>query len=248
MMNKGLVQTYAALLALTIGALFLIQQLDISYPLNIRTSSGSSELSVVGEGKIEAVPDTATITVGISVSNVTTVQEAQTRITEINNKIISSLSGLGIAKSDIKTSNYSIYPYYSPDAQAKTTGYNGNVSITITTHSAEKVPNIITQATAAGANEVQGVNFSIDNPDALREKAREEAIDNAKEQAQKLAKQLDIRLGKITNVVEANGGAEVLPYYQRMALPEIGGGRAEAQVEPGSQTITSVVTLYFEKK
>ena len=243
-MNKSLVQTYAALLVLTVGALLIVQQLDISYPLDVRTSSRSSELSVVGEGKIDAVPDTATITVGISVTNIPTVQEAQSKINDINNRIIATLGALDIAKSDIKTSNYSIYPYYSSDPQARVTGYNGNVSITIQTHKMDKVSEVITQATAAGANEVQGVSFSIDNPDALREKAREEAIGNAKDQAQKLAKQLGIRLGKITNIVESNNGGNIVPYYEKAALPIGGGG---PQVEPGSQTITSMVTLYFEK-
>jgi len=245
-MDKKLVRTYAALVFITLIGLLLIKELDITYPLDVRTSPRSSELSVVGEGKIEAIPDTATITVGITATNIATVAEAQARINEINNKIIASMKEINVPKADIKTSNYSIYPSYSNDSQPKIAGYSGNVSVTIKTTQTEKVSDIVTRATASGANEVHGIDFSIDNPDKLREQAREEAIKNAKEQAQKLAKQLGIKLGKITNIIEADQGG-IIPYYQKSIASEgLGGGGP--QVEPGSQTITSTVTLFFEKR
>ena len=244
-MDKKLVQTYAALVAITIIGLLLIKELNISYPLDVRTSPRSSELSVVGEGKIEAVPDTASVTVGISVNNVVTVAEAESRINEVNNKIIASMDEIGIKKTDIKTSNYSIYPSYSPESQDKISSYSGNVSVTIQTSQIDKVSDIVTRSTAAGANQVNGVNFSIESPDKLREQAREEAIENAKEQAQKLAKQLGIRLGKVTNIIEVDNGG-IVPYYQK-AMSADSREVSEPQFEPGSQTITSTVTLYFEK-
>ena len=143
-MDKKLVQTYAALVAITIIGLLLIKELNISYPLDVRTSPRSSELSVVGEGKIEAVPDTASVTVGISVNNVATVAEAESRINEVNNKIITSMDEIGIKKTDIKTSNYSIYPSYSPESQDKISSYSGNVSVTIQTSQIDKVSDIVT--------------------------------------------------------------------------------------------------------
>ncbi len=72
------------------------------------------------------------------------------------------------------------------------------------------------------------------------------------QQAQKLAKTLGIKLGKIVNVVESTPGYVSPNYASKMALSSAGGlgGAADssAQFEPGSQTISSVVTLYFEKK
>jgi uncharacterized protein YggE len=245
-MNKKLIQTYAALVAITIAGLLLVKELDITYPLDVRTSPRSSELSVVGEGKVEAVPDTATVTVGITATNVASVAEAQTKITDVNNKIVATMKEIGIPDTDVKTSNYSIYPSYSSDPQPKITGYSGNVSVTIKTKQIEKVSDIVSRATVAGANEVHGIDFSIDNPDSLREQAREEAIKNAKEQAEKLAKQLGIRLGKVTNIVEADQGG-VLPMYQKLDVAEAYGGGGP-QIQPGSQTIRTVVTLYFEKR
>lgn len=226
---------------------WLIKVFDISYPLTITTQTKTSELSVVGEGKVEVVPDTAYIDVGILVENEPTVKKAQEKIDLINNKIIKTLEKLNISKKDIKTSNYSIYPNYKYENNINTiSGYNGNVTVTIKAKNIEVVPQIISKSTEAGANQVQGVRFTIDKPEIYREQARKKAIENAKDQAKKLAKDLNIRLGKITNVVESNS-SQPMPFYAKTMADGLGGGGGP-EIEPGSQTITSVVTLYFEKR
>lgn len=229
--------------------LFLIKFFDISYPLTITTTTKSTELSVVGEGKIDVVPDTAYVDVGITVDNVTTVIEAQNKINETNNKIITAMKKLGINKNDIKTSNYSIYPNYIYEGSRNTiNGYNGNVTIAIKVKNINQTTNVITEATKAGANQVQGTRFVIDKPENYRVKVRELAIANAKDQAQKLANSLGIKLGKISNIVELSPSNDIIqPLYSGKAMSEGIGGVAP-QIEPGSQTLTSVVTLYFEKK
>lgn len=226
--------------------LALIKVLDISYPLTIVSTTRSSELAVVGEGKIEAAPDMAYVDVGITVDNVPAVSNAQKAIDKTNNEIIGNMSKLGIKKDSIKTSNYSIYPNYSNGNTNSISGYNGNVTINIKTKNISQISKIVEGATEAGANQIQGIRFSIDKPESYREQAREEAIKNAKEQADKLAKKLGIKLGKIVNIVESNSGSPV-PVYQDYALKGAGGAES-ATFEPGSQTIVSTVTLYFEKR
>ena len=60
-------------------------------------------------------------------------------------------------------------------------------------------------------------------------------------------KNLGIRLGKITNIVESTPDSGFIPYSLK-ALPMGGGGGNSATMEPGTQTVTSTVTLYFEKR
>jgi hypothetical protein len=228
--------------------LFLIKAFDISYPLTIVNTTRTSELSVIGEGKVEATPDMAYVEAGITINNAQTVDEAQKTINKVNNEIIKSMKSLGINKEDIKTSNYSIYPNYSyENGVNKIAGYNGNVTITIKTKKLTQVSKIIEDSTKAGANQIQGVRFTIDKPENYREKAREEAIKNAKEQAQKLANKLGIKLGKVVNIVESTPDT-IQPLYRSAAMGLGGTESNSATIEPGSQTITSTVTLYFEKK
>lgn len=228
--------------------LFFIKAFDISYPLTIVNTTRTSELAVIGEGKVEATPDMAYVEAGITINNVPTVDEAQKTINKVNNEIIKSMKSLGINKEDIKTANYSIYPSYEYDGRAnKISGYNGNVTITIKTKKLTLVSKIIESATKAGANQIQGVRFTIDKPETYREKAREEAIKNARQQAQKLANKLGIKLGKVVNIIESTPDT-VQPLYRSAAIGLGGAEDSSASIEPGSQTITSTVTLYFEKR
>jgi len=230
--------------------LVLLKVLNISYPVMVTNTSTSTELSVVGEGKVEVVPDTAKVDVGISVQKVATVDAAQTEMDEINNAIIAAMQELGIDKKNIQTSNYSIYPSYDYSSGTEVAnGYNGNVSVSIKTTNIEQVSQVIEAATAAGANQVQGTSFQVEDPAKYREQARNMAIENAKAQAQQLADSLGIKLGKVVNIVEysPSSGSPVMPMYAASEARGLGGGGGP-DIQPGSQEITSVVTLYFEKR
>lgn len=231
-----------------LGALVLIKVFNISYPISVTTATKSSELAVTGEGKVEVVPNIAYIDVGITVENAPTVDEAQKQINTVNNRIIKALGALGVKNENIKTSNYSIYPNYEPveTEEAKATGYSGNTTVTIKLNQTKLVERVLDAAVAAGANQVQGVRFEVDKPETLREKARDKAIANAKEQAEKIAKSLRLRLGRVVNIVETTP-QQPIPFENR-ALQGFGGADiSTTNIEAGTQTITSVVTLYFEK-
>lgn len=249
MENRNFLGNFIAVIFFSLLALYLVKVFDISYPLTLVTSSKSSEMAVVGEGKVEVTPDTAYIDAGITVDKASSVDEAQKKINEINNKIISSLKVIGIEKADIKTSNYSINPnYIYKNNENRIDGYNGNVTIEIKVRDPQMASKVIETVVTAGANQIQGSRFVVDKPELYREEARNAAIKNAKDQAEKMAKNLGIKLGKITNIVESQPDQSV--YYKTMMVEGIGagGGGAPAQIEPGLQTVTSVVTLYFEKK
>lgn len=248
MLSSKYLKDSVVILFVILAGLFLIKIFDISYPITIVTTTKSSELSVIGEGKVDVIPDTAHIDAGISVTNGSTPVEVQQSIDTVNNKIIAALQKLGIRKEDVTTSNYSINPNYEFVAnQNRVVGYNGNVNISIKVKNVQMVSPIIQEVTKAGANQIQGARFTVDNPEKYRELARTMAIKNAKTQAQKLAKTLGIRLGKITNIIESSPSQGPIVYP--MAKFEAGiGGAGGPQIEPGSQTISSVVTLFFEKK
>jgi len=233
------------LFALSLVFLWLIKFFDISYPISVTTRTVSGELAVVGEGKVDVIPDTASVQAGIVVSDAATVQEAEQKINEINNKIVAALKKLGIDKKDIKTTNYSITPTYNYESgRNDITGYHGNATLSIKVRKIENLPQVITAATSAGANQVYNTEYLVDDPAKYREEARNKAIENAKDQAKKLSGELGIKLGKVVNIVESTPGPDrIVPLLRS----EAGVGGAP-DLQPGSQTITSVVTLYFEKR
>lgn len=245
--NERIVKTYASILFLTVIALIAIKVLNISYPLTVTTTTKSTELAVVGEGKVDVTPDTAYVDVGIQISNAKSVADAQKTIDSTNNKIVEAMEKLGVKKENIKTTNYSINPDYSYEGgKSRITGYSGNVIISIKTTKINLVSHIIEKAAASGANLVQGARFEVNKPEAYREEARKKAIDSARKQAKKLATDLGIKLGRVINIVESSPQDPYPPlvYMEKMAVNGGGG----PSIEPGTQTISSTVTLYFEKR
>ncbi len=236
------------LLALIVFTLWVINALGISYPIDVTTKQASGELAVIGEGKVDVVPDTAQVNVGIIVSNATTVETAQNQINQTNNSIVAAMEALGISDEDVSTSNYSINSDYNYESGTnEITGYSGNASLSIKVRNLDILPQLIEQSTANGANQILGTSFVIDKPEDYREQARNAAIENAQQQAKELADRLGIKLGKVTNIVESSGNDYPMPMYDRaLSVEAMGGGSANLQ--PGSQTITSTVTLYFDKR
>ena len=244
------ISSYFIIFILACGLVVFIKAINFTIPLAITTTTRTTEMAVVGERKVEAVPDIFYVSAGITVNNVSTSEEAQKQITEINNKIILALKDLNIQKDNIKTSNYSINPNNKyENGEYKISGYNGNASLEIKVRDKDMTSKAIAAVTNTGANNVRVSRATVEKPEKYREQARSKAITNAKEQAEKLSSELGISLGRVVNMVESTPG-NYSPRYDSvsLSLPRSGGGAIEPDIEPGSQTITSTVTLYFEKK
>ncbi|MCX6068452.1 MAG: SIMPL domain-containing protein, partial [Chloroflexi bacterium] len=225
--NKSFLFDFFIIIGTVVFSLFVIKTLNISYPVSIVTTTKTAEstqLIVSGEGRMEVTPDTAYIDAGISAKEAT-VQAAQEKISQVNNNILTALAGLGVKKADIKTTNYSVQPntaYINHDTQV--TGYNGTATVTIKTKDPQLASSIIDAVVKAGANEITGTRFIVENPDIYREKARNMAIENAKSQAANMAKNLGFKLGKVENIVESGNGVQPLMMAKYDAMPVTGGG------------------------
>ncbi len=129
-------------------------------------------------------------------------------------------------------------------------GYEVNQTITIKVRDTEKVGDLVTKVGAAGASNISGIEFTIDDREKYVSEAREEAISEAKEKAKKLAKQLGVRLGKIMYFNENGNGPN---YYgegfggaKEMSISSSLPARAELPI--GENKITSSITITYEIK
>jgi uncharacterized protein YggE len=223
-----------------------------SLAVNQVTTNKMSTFDVTGETKIDTIPDQAEISLGITV-NETTVKAAQDKANSVINTINEQLGQMGIEKADIKTQNYSLYPNmdYQPGSGQRITGYSVNANLVITVSDFAKVNQAIDMATAAGANQIGGITFSLSDEKLAEteEQARREAINNAQEKAKELASLAGMRLGKIVNVYESPNPTD-MTYARPMAVDamfkEGSGGGAPTNVEPGSTSYSYTVTLSYE--
>lgn len=211
-------------------------------------------ISVSGQGEAVAIPDIATFTFTV-VNEAATVNSAQTAVSEKVSEALTSLKESGISEKDIKTQSYNISPRYEyPNIQCITypcpsgtrvlRGYEVSQSILVKIRDTEKAGDIIDSIGDMQISQVSGLNFAVDDMESVRAKAREEAIKEAKEKAQKLAKDLDVRLVKITGFYER----EPSPYYDGRTFG-LGGAEsapAKAQIPVGEDEVTSQITIVYE--
>jgi len=220
----------------------------------------SNTVTVSGEGEIFAVPDIATFSFSV-VAQKPTVDEAQKVAGETINKAIAYLKGKGVEEKDIRTENYSAYPRYEyqqapsqpctlygcPPGKQVLTGYEVNQTISVKVRNTKIAGELLTGVGEFGVTNISGLQFTIDDEDALMAQARSKAIADAKAKAEALAEDLDVRLVRIVNFSES-GGPYPIYYAKGLEVTDgRGGGTAvPPEIPTGENKITSNVTITYE--
>lgn len=216
-------------------------------------------ITVSGKGEILAIPDIATITFSV-VEQAMTVSEAQDKATAKMNKALDTLKGLGVEEKDVKTTDYSAYPRYEylsqvctmyscpPSGSQKLIGYEVRQSIMVKIRNIADAGKILGNIGETGVSDISGLNFTVDDYDAKVREARKSAIDDAKEQAKQLAKDLGVKLDDIVSFNES--GNYPMPMYavKDMAMGMGGASESSPQLPVGESKITSNVTIVYEIK
>ncbi len=219
-----------------------------SYQYIGKPTAERDTIAISGQGKVTGIPDIATIDVGL-LTEKSDVKSAQKENTDKMNRLIANLKSLGVDSKDIQTSYYNIYPQYDwPNGKQVLRGYQVSQGVSVKIRNLTKIGDILAAAGEGGANQVSGLSFNIDDPEALRQEARIKALENAKEKAEALARVAGVDLGKIVSFSEY---AET-PYSSYKALDGLGyGGGGEAAtptVESGSMDVIINVTVSYEIK
>jgi uncharacterized protein len=192
-------------------------------------------LTVVGHGSVSATPDIATINVGIE-TRASTAAEASRRNNERMNAIVARLQELGIAEKDMQTSRYSLNLERSKPAGQESARLRYHVSnaLWIKIRDLSRVSATLDALTAAGANQVWGVFFGIDDPAPLKAQARARAVEDARACAEDLARLAGVQLGPVLAVSEIAGARPAEPYGTSFAMlrleqagPHISAGETE---------------------
>ena len=203
------------------------------------------EITVSGEGRTFAVPDIALIQLGV-VTEGSKIGDVVKENTEKMNNILKEIKTLGIEEKDIKTTTYNLAPRYewTEDGKRIFKGYTLTQQINVKIRNFEKIGDVLEKSTEKGANLVGDLQFSIDEPEKVRQEVRKEAIEKAKEKAGQIATDSGLKLVKLVNVYE--------DYYPRTysdtlykSLEATGGGEIAAppEIQPGEQEVT--VTIYL---
>ena len=200
---------------------------------------------VVGEGSVTVAPDYARIRSGVS-TNAKTVKEASDANAKLMANIIATLVDAGIAKKDIRTSEFSIEPVYAsptPPGGPKLSGYRVFNQVNVTIRQLSQVGDILDRLVKAGATDATNIAFLIANPEKTLDQAREAAVANARHKAELYAHASGVNLGRVAWITESSDvvpGLGVSIGRAKLAPAE------RVPIENGEDTITARVTVGFD--
>jgi uncharacterized protein YggE len=202
------------------------------------------EVTVVGSGQVQGVPDTLTADVGIEfiAPDVTT---AMNQTSERQQALIDALVDAGVDRKDISTTDVSLQPQYGgaePNAVRTIVGYRAGNSISVKIRKLDSASRVLATIVGTGgdATRINSVRYSIEDDSQLVTDARARAFHDAKDRAQQYAELSGMHLGKIISISESSGATPPTraPMPRAMA--------ADVPLEPGQQTVSFTVTAIWE--
>ena len=258
------------------GALFLIILSILAIATTVFVSKGNQQyeentISVSGQAEVNSAPDVANFSFTVK-ENSKTNKEAQDIISEKVASILAGLEKSGVEEKDIKTQSYSISPKYEyvkvkrdveevaldgtifyPGNNNKRvqTGFDVSQNVSLKLRDFDKVGEVLELLATTGVENLNGPNFQIDDPEQLKEEARELAIKDAKAKAKRLAGDLDVKLGKVVSFNENGGGYYPQPSYARgleYAAFDSVSAKAAPELPVGENTINANVTITYKIK
>jgi len=202
-----------------------------------------SKLIVQGEGKVSAVPDMATVVLGVEARNASALVAAKENA-RLMNETISALLSSGIASADIQTSHFSLTSL--PQEETKASGemqkapeFIATSQVTVRLNNTADVGRVLDAAAAAGSNSIKDLNFDIRNPQPEKDRALALAIEDARRKAEVAAKAAGVELGRVLEIAEGYG--YVTPAAKSAIQFDVA-----TPVQPGEMEVTASVTLTYE--
>jgi uncharacterized protein YggE len=199
-------------------------------------------LSVTGTGSAFLTPDVVIVTLGVQTQG-TNIGDTVAANNRAAAQVLSAVTSLGVAAEDVQTTYFSVSTQPKYDEFGNPTDqvtYWVDNTVTVSLRDTAQLGNLLQTALASGANSVQGVNYTVDNPDAALSDARSEAMADARRQAEQLAAGAGLTLGEILSLSESGPSYGVL-----FSASSVGkGGAAAGQVPTAPGTLEYQVQLY----
>lgn len=207
----------------------------------------ATTLNLSAHGEAKVAPDMATITLGV-MTEAPTAAQAMTANAERMREVAAALRKAGIAEKDIQTSNLNLNPQYRhvENEAPQVVGYQASNNVTVTVHDLARLGRTVDATVAAGANQVYGISFGLDDSTAAENAAREEAVKALAVKAELYAKLTGHRISRLVSLSEGSAS------YPRPPMPMMemaafrGAKAADTSVSPGEMTVRVDITGLYE--
>lgn len=201
-------------------------------------------LTITGTGTVHVTPDIVSVSLAVQTQD-RDVAHALAENNQSAQRLLAAARSAGVADADMGTTFFAVTP--QPQYDPTTGNPTGEViylvdnTITVTLRDVSRLGELLQVAVDAGANNIQGVSFSVDDPSAAEDQAREQAMTDARTRAEMLATAAGATLGapiSISTSVYLLGG------YRTEAAMGIGGGGVPTT--PGTTDVQVQVFVTYE--
>lgn len=197
---------------------------------------------VTGVGQATGTPDVAHLHVRVEVEKAD-VGRALAALGQDIAAIGSAVRAAGLADRDIRTTSTQVYPVHTQDGQ-RVRAHRAGHGLRLTVREIDHVSRIVDACVGVAGDRLvlENIELAIDDPGALRTRAREAAFEEARSTATELARYAGRPLGQVLSVVEGSAAAAPRPMMRMaaMSMNDSAGG-----VEAGESSVSARVTVHF---
>ena len=206
-------------------------------------------LYLTGKATLEAPPDFAAVSIGVS-NKAATTGAAIDQTSASAAKIVESARTFGIAPRDVQTSSLSLQPAYrtvrdgNGNVEQRPDGYTASNTVTIRVRDLGRLGEFLRTVVDGGANRIGGVEFGLADPSRLEREAIAAAVKDARAQADTIATAAGIRLGRIEQI--RYGASQTASPMPRRTYRSVAPAAAPpVPVEAGSLDVSAEVEMVF---
>ena len=164
-------------------------------------------ITVTGQGRSEAAPDMAAISMGVSTEH----RDAATAMRANSDQVAEMLIILGkegIGGRDMQTSNLNLHPRYqhrNDGTPPQVVGFVAVNTVTIRVRELEQLGSVLDAVLDAGVNQLHGLSFGFSDPQAQQDAARQLAVVDARRKAELYADAAGVAAMRVISISEAGG-------------------------------------------
>ena len=219
---------------------------DAAPPSAADSAFHATTLNLAAYGETKIAPDMATITLGVT-TDAKTAAEAMTANARQMNQMLTALARAGIASKDIQTSNLNLgaQNVYAQNQPPRLTGYQASYQVSGTVHDLSRLGAAVDATVSAGANQVNGISFGLNDSTAAENAARLEAVKALQAKAELYAKATGYRIGRLVSLSEGGGYAPAPP-MPMASFAKRDMAVSASRVEPGELKVRIDVNGFYE--
>ena len=230
--------------ALPLLAATVIASPAMAAEVQIQAQGPVVELSVAET--VKARPDIVNVGAGVTTLAPTAVAAMQQNAKAMD-AVIVKIKALGVAADDIQTAGINLYAQYDYDQASRKQvfrGYQASNTVNVTLRQVDKAGQVLDALVAAGATDINGPNFAIDDDSVPKAQARKAAMEKARAQALDYAKMAGYANIRLLEVSEAVIVSRPMPMMMKAQAADA--VATSTPVEPGLVGTGVTVTVKYE--